>query len=118
MERSCTVYKLTNMFGKRWVLQILLEIYKKDSQNKFSDIKRSVKGITAKLLSSRLKDLENNGLIRKRIDTSVFPVRCYYRLSQSGKDFIRIIDSMKKWALKWNVKNKICKNTECAECKL
>ncbi|MFH0875645.1 MAG: winged helix-turn-helix transcriptional regulator [archaeon] len=45
-------------------------------------------------------------------------LKCEYSLSSSGKDFIKIIRSMKKWALKWKFNNKICENAACKECNL
>jgi DNA-binding HxlR family transcriptional regulator len=119
MERDCTIYKTANFIGKRWTLLILLELYKgKDKWKRYSAIKKGMEEITPKILSQRFKELEREKLIAKRIDASQVPMKCDYSLTESGRDFINIIQDMKKWALKWKVKNKACENGDCRECKL
>ena len=119
MNSDCTIYRTANFIGKRWTLLILLELYKGESKLKrYSKIKKSIEGITPKILSARLKELEKEKLILKKIDASEFPVKCEYSLTESGRDFIRIIQDMKKWALKWKIKNIVCEKSDCRECAL
>ncbi len=77
-----------------------------------------MKEITPKILSARLKELEKEGLIDKKVDASKFPVKCEYSLTKSGEDFIHIIKNIKEWALRWEVKNIICEKADCRECRL
>jgi DNA-binding HxlR family transcriptional regulator len=119
LDKNCTIYKVSNFIGKRWTLPILLEIYKGDkSIRRYSSIKSCVPGITAKLLSLRLKELVAEGMIRKQVDATKFPIICEYSLTQTGKEFIKIIQDMKKWALKWKIKNTVCETTNCKECEV
>ena len=69
------------------------------------------------MLSSRLKELEEQELITKHIDATSFPVKCEYSLTKSGIDFIQIIKDIKNWALKWKINNKICEQLNCKDCK-
>ena len=116
--QKCTIYKTVDFIGKRWTLLILLELYKGDDIKRYSEIKRNLKDITAKVLSLRLKELEKEGLIKKNIDTSTFPIKCEYSLTKKGSDFIKVIQSIKSWALRWNIKNKECQNSECKTCSI
>ena len=119
MKIDCTIYQTASFIGKKWTLLILLELYKGESKLKrYSEIKKGIANITPKILSLRLKELEKEKLIIKKIDTSEFPVKCEYSLTPSGIDFIKIIQDMKKWALKWKVKNTACEKANCKECKL
>lgn len=119
MDRNCTVYRTSEFVSKRWTIPILLELYKGDSCSKrYSEIKSSITGITPKILSARLKELEAYNMITKRVDAETFPVRCEYELTESGREFIRIIKSMKSWALKWNISNRRCAASDCKSCKL
>ena len=119
MHEKCTVYKTIDIISKKWSLLILLEIYKSEkSKKRYSDIKRNIVNITPKVLSSRLKDLEAEGLISKHIDASSFPVKSEYSLTKIGLDFISIIKEIKSWALRWKVDNKICEQLDCKDCKL
>ena len=115
MEKDCTIYKTADFIGKRWTLLILLELYK-GNKIRYSRLKNNLIGMTPKILSLRLKELEKEKLIRKDIDTSQFPIKCEYSLTKSGTEFIKIIQNMKKWALKWKIKNKVCNNTDCRHC--
>ena len=74
--------------------------------------------ITPKVLSVRLRELEKEGLISKKIDASKFPVKCEYSLTKSGIDFINIIQDIKNWALKWKPHQNICERMECKNCEI
>ena len=69
--------------------------------------------ITPKVLSARLRELEKEGLITRRVDASKFPVKTEYALTDSGMDFIPIIRQIKTWALKWKPHQKICESVDC-----
>lgn len=117
MDQNCVIYETASFIGKKWTLLILLELYKgKDSLKRYSELKNSLLGITPKILSLRLKELEKEKLLKKRVDASNFPIKCEYSLTKSGEDFIKIIKYIKKWALKWNIKNKVCEETNCKNC--
>lgn len=116
MNTNCTIYKTADFIGKRWTLLIILELYKGEKTKRYSQIRKNLEGITSKVLSSRLKELEKEKLISKKVDAKEFPVKCEYSLTKSGRDFIRIIQDMKRWALKWKVKNKLCGENDCEKC--
>jgi DNA-binding HxlR family transcriptional regulator len=114
---DCTVYKTLDILGKRWALLILLELYKGKEKNKrFNELKKGLSDITPKILSLRLSELEREGLIKKQIDNSKIPIKCEYSLTESGEDFIHIIEEIKKWGLKWKFDNPECKATYCKQC--
>ncbi|MEA3429967.1 MAG: helix-turn-helix domain-containing protein [Nanoarchaeota archaeon] len=119
MDKDCTIYKTVDFIGKRWTVLILLELYKgKQNWKRYSEIKKCMGTITPKMLSERLKELESQKMIEKRIDSSQVPIKCEYSLTNSGLDFIKIIKDIKKWALKWNIKNTVCANSNCKHCTL
>jgi len=99
MDERCTIYRTIDFISKKWTLLILLELYKTRGKKRYSELKSSLLNITPKILSTRLRELEKQGLITKYIDTNGFPIKCEYILTDSGKDFIRIIKDIKKWSL-------------------
>ncbi len=115
--KDCTVYKTIDIVGKRWSLCILLELYKgNDPHKRFNELKKRVKGITAKTLSTRLKEMEEDGLVKKELATSLpMPVHTY-SLTESGEDLIGILQDLKQWGLKWKFDNRICSISICKEC--
>ena len=117
MRDECSVRKSVNFLGKRWALLILLELYKGGSKwKRFSQVKKSLRDITSKVLSIRLKELEKEKLIEKKVNAEEFPIKSEYRLTEEGKDFIGVIKNIKKWSLKWRKKNRICEETDCRDC--
>ena len=115
--KDCTIYETANFVGKRWTLVILLELFKGVNKVKrYSELKSSIPDITPKVLSARLKELEQEKLIDKKIDTSEFPIKCEYSLTKPGIEFITIIKDIKSWALKYKIKNQVCQGTDCENC--
>jgi DNA-binding HxlR family transcriptional regulator len=117
--KDCTLYKTVDIIGKRWSLCILLELYKGQNEEKqFNELKNMLQNITPKTLTTRLKELEQYGLVNKKIDDSTVPIKCKYSLTDSGKDFIEVIQQIKKWGLKWKFDNKECERSKCKFCGL
>lgn len=119
MQEGCTVNLTVRYLARKWSLLILLELYKGDSHTRrFSELKGCLPGITQKVLSARLKELEREGLIKNRVDESAFPLRSEYTLTESGLEIISIIKDMKQWALKWKITNIECCCQDCSQCVL
>jgi DNA-binding HxlR family transcriptional regulator len=119
MQDGCTVNLTVRYIARKWTLLILLEIYKGNGYTRrFSELKSCLDGITQKVLSARLKELEKEGLVEKRVDDSSFPVKSEYTLTASGLEIISIVKHMKQWALKWKITNIECGCQDCHECVL
>lgn len=119
MNKKCPVYDTMLFAGKRWTVLVLTKIYKRGKEwKRYSEIKRMIREITPKMLSLRLRELEKEGMIRKRADAKRFPVKTEYAITRKGEDFIDIIKHMKSWGLKWNIRNKYCKKVNCEECEI
>jgi len=118
MNKECAIYKTSNLIGKKWTILLILELYKGDKIKRYSELKRAMKGITPKILSERLKELEKAKMISKKIDASSFPIKTEYQLTKSGELFIKIIKDMRAWALRWEFKTPPCKESDCKHCEL
>ncbi|HYJ92642.1 MAG TPA: helix-turn-helix domain-containing protein [Pyrinomonadaceae bacterium] len=65
-------------------------------EKRFKELQRDVNGITAKMLSKELKDLEINKLVKRTVfDTK--PVTVEYRLTDHGRSLEKIIDELVRW---------------------
>lgn len=105
--------------ARKWTLLILLELYKGEKHTRrFSELKSCLFGITQKVLSARLKELEKEGLVENRVDSGSFPIRSDYTLTESGLEIIDIVKNLKQWALKWKITNIECSCQDCSECVL
>ncbi|MCL2031924.1 MAG: helix-turn-helix transcriptional regulator [Methanomassiliicoccaceae archaeon] len=119
MNHDCTLYKTMDYLAKRWTILILLELRKGEQEwKRFSAIRESMKDITPKVLSERLKDLEAEGLVSKRVDASAFPIKSEYRLTEAGEELVEAVKQIKYWALKWKIRNEICLRQDCRSCGL
>jgi len=119
MDESCTVNLTVKYLTKKWTLLIILELYKgKDHTRRFSELMDSLGDITQKILSERLKELEEEGIITKRVDAKTFPVKSEYSLTDSGLDLVGVIRGIKMWALKWKIDNLPCSKQDCSVCVL
>lgn len=119
MQEGCTVNLTVNYLARKWTLLILLELYKGEGHTRrFSELKSRLLGITQKVLSTRLKELEKEGLVENKVDSTSFPPKSEYTLTESGLEIIDIIKDMKKWALKWKITNIECGCQDCSECVL
>lgn len=119
MNRKCAIYQTTSFLGKKWTIPLILEIYKGKEDKGFNQLKRNLPGITPKILSSRLKELEKKDLVNKKLHDKNLPLKSEYSLTNPGRDFIKIIKKIKNWAFKWNLAdNKECQSTDCRYCQI
>ncbi len=116
MDKSCPVYYASNLIGKRWTILILLELYKGDPKwKRFHELKNRLPQLTPKILSMRLKEMEKEGLLLKKVDSSTVPIKSEYSLTKKGEEFIGIIEQIKQWTIKHNPVRK-CTSKNCKHC--
>ncbi|MCQ2079650.1 MAG: helix-turn-helix transcriptional regulator [archaeon] len=118
MDHCCTVYRTMDYLSRKWALLILHELGKGEEWKRFTEIKNSMKDLTAKVLSERLRELEAEGLVERRVDDSVMPVRSEYRLTPMSLELMDIIHDIKMWALRWKIDNEPCAMQDCHLCTL
>jgi DNA-binding HxlR family transcriptional regulator len=117
MDVTCTVNQTVKYLTRKWTLLIILELYKGSQHTRrFSDLKESLGDITQKILSERLKELEMEGILTKKIDARSFPVKSEYTLTESGLEIVKVIRGIKMWALKWKIDNIPCGKQDCKNC--
>ncbi|MFT4302935.1 MAG: winged helix-turn-helix transcriptional regulator [Candidatus Woesearchaeota archaeon] len=117
MSIKCPIKNTIEFMGKKWTLLILLELYRGEKKSKrYSNIKSQLSGITPKILSARLKEMEKQKLIKKRVDATKFPVKTYYSLTDKGNAFLKILKNVKEWSLKYNESIEFCEDTDCILC--
>jgi DNA-binding HxlR family transcriptional regulator len=67
-------------------------------EKRFMELQRDVEGITAKMLSKELKDLEINKLVKRTVfDTK--PVTVEYRLTEHGRSLEKLIEELVRWGM-------------------
>lgn len=80
----------------KWKLQIIIALTFGDKR--FKEISNEVSGITDRMLSKELKDLEVNQLVKRTVHDS-FPPIVEYSITEHGKSLANVIDELKDWGL-------------------
>ena len=93
--RHCPVARTLDIIGDRWSILILRDLVV-DGPRKFSDLQLSLRGISPNTLSSRLKVLEENGIVERRFYDQ-HPPRAEYLLTSSGRELRPIVKHLKEW---------------------
>lgn len=88
------------LIGRRWTGAILRSMLA--GSVRFSDIVATVPGLSDRLLSERLKELEQQGIVHREVFAET-PVRVEYHLTEKGQALIEVIQSVSAWAERWNV---------------
>jgi len=95
-ERLCPICLTQKLIRGKWKIVIIFLL--KDNTLRFSEIKKSIPKVTQAYLSSQLKELVTTGLIT-RYSYNQVPPKVEYYLTEEGKSFIKVIDSMHSWGL-------------------
>ena len=86
------------LVGRRWsgaILRALLH-----GMTRFTDITATVPGLSDRMLSERLKELESEGIVERRVYPET-PVRVEYQLTPKGRDLAAAIEAISTWAATW-----------------
>lgn len=80
----------------RWKLVILFQLFG-DKVLRFSDLKRSIAGISEKMLIQQLRQMESDGIVRRIVHHQV-PPKVEYCLTRWGRALCPALDALLKWA--------------------
>ena len=83
--------------GGKWKLRIIVSLT--DGSKRFNEMQRLIEGISAKVLSNELKDLELNGFIQRNIFTGT-PVVVEYALTDYSGTLHPVLEALSEWGLK------------------
>lgn len=101
-ENSCPVTATMQVLGGKWKAILINAIYL-TSPARFGELKRSVKGITQSMLTQQLRELEDDGLISRKIYAEI-PPRVEYTLTEFGLTLSPIMQSMAAWGKEFRMK--------------
>jgi DNA-binding HxlR family transcriptional regulator len=93
---SCPIGEAVRMVGGRWKMRILCSLTV-DGTLRYNDIKKKTAGITPAVLSSSMKELERDGLVR-RVQYEEIPPRVEYTITEHGRELWPIIHRLAHWA--------------------
>ncbi|CAN5710687.1 hypothetical protein BH23CHL3_BH23CHL3_04940 [soil metagenome] len=94
----CPVARTAELIGNKWTPLILRDL--SEGQRRFSQLERSLQGISPKTLSERLKRLEEAKILTRRCYPEV-PPRVEYALTPKGDALMPVIESMRQYGRRW-----------------
>lgn len=98
-DQICSRYQhAIEIIGKRWtglILKVLI-----DGPLRFNELAERLQVVSDRMLSERLKELEAEGVIERRVLPET-PVRVEYRLTSKGRALGPVIDAIEEWSQEW-----------------
>ncbi len=102
-KMSCTVETTLKVIGGRWKVLILRELFQ--GVKRFGELHRALNGITQKMLTQQLREMEQDGLIHREVYLQV-PPKVEYSLTDLGKTLQPILEAMHNWGIQYLNKTK------------
>lgn len=97
-ESWCAVTCTAEMIGKKWHPVIVHQLLETEGLG-FNRLKERIDGISGKVLSESLQDLEARGLVDREV-VSDRPLRVSYSLTSRGRDLAPVVEAMADWGKK------------------
>jgi len=94
----CPVITTLEVIGGKWKPAILWEMTRNGTM-RFGQLKKAIEGITQKMLTQQLRELESDNIINRKIYAEV-PPRVEYSLTEYGQTITPVLNEMADWGLK------------------
>jgi DNA-binding HxlR family transcriptional regulator len=99
LSAYCPIFQTTlELIGRRWSGAIVRALLA--GSIRFGDILARVPGLSDRLLSERLRELEATGIVSRVVFPDV-PVRIEYRLTEKGHELEKIVSDIDSWNARW-----------------
>ena len=91
---ACPVETTLTLIGDKWKVLILRDLL--PGTKRYGELKKSIGSVSQKVLTAQLRDMEENGLVNRKVYAEV-PPRVEYSLTDLGKSLKSILDAMRIW---------------------
>lgn len=98
----CPVETTLMLIGDKWKVLILRDLM--DGTKRFGELKKSIGSVSQKVLTAQLRDMEDKGLLTRKVYAEV-PPRVEYTLTETGRSLKPILDSMVAWGTDYKRRN-------------
>ncbi len=94
-HENCAVAKTIKIIGSKWTMLIIHNLC--DGKKRFGELQRILSPISPKTLSERLRELEKEGIVHKKVFAEV-PLHVEYSLTKKGMSLKKVFEQMGTWA--------------------
>lgn len=98
----CPVETTLLLIGDKWKILIIRDLI--DGTKRFGELKKSIGSISQKVLTAQLRDMEEKGLVHRKVYAEV-PPRVEYTLTETGYSLKPVLDIMYKWGEDYKKRN-------------
>jgi DNA-binding HxlR family transcriptional regulator len=95
--QQCPAERTLDVIGGRWKVLILWQLFQ--GEKRFSELLRALEGITQKMLTQQLRELENDGIVHRQVYPQI-PPKVEYSLTPVGGSLRPVVDAMCDWGLR------------------
>lgn len=95
---SCGACLASEIIARKWVPIVVCHLLR--GPKRYNDLRNSILGISSKVLSQNLANMEKEGMIAREVQTAP-PLAVWYRLTEKGQDLASVIRAMNGWGEKW-----------------
>ena len=99
---ACPVETTLMLIGDKWKVLILRDLM--EGTKRFGELKNSIGTVSQKVLTAQLRDMEDKGLLTRKVYAEV-PPRVEYTLTETGYSLKPILDSMVAWGTDYQRRN-------------
>ena len=99
---ACPVETTLMLIGDKWKVLILRDLM--DGTKRFGELKRSIGTVSQKVLTAQLRDMEEKGLLTRKVYAEV-PPRVEYTLTETGYSLKPVLDAMQAWGTDYMARN-------------
>ncbi|HJC46602.1 MAG TPA: helix-turn-helix transcriptional regulator [Candidatus Lachnoclostridium pullistercoris] len=99
---ACPVETTLMLIGDKWKVLILRDLL--PGTKRFGELKKSIGTVSQKVLTAQLRDMEENGLVSRRVYAEV-PPRVEYSLTELGRSLEPILNAMRTWGENYKSRN-------------
>ena len=100
---ACPVETTLTLISDKWKVLILRDLM--PGVKRFGELKKSVGGVSQKVLTAQLRQMEENGLLTRTVYPEV-PPRVEYTLTELGRSLKPILDAMEHWGAAYKAQNR------------
>ena len=107
---SCAINSVLSIFGKKWAMPVLLEMKLVNERIRFNKLQSRLYPITPKVLSARLREFEEAGLVKKHVISEMPVPEVEYELTKDALKVVAIISKLTEWSAERQ--SKVCSTME------
>lgn len=98
--KACPIERGMQIIGGKWKGSILWQL--KDGPLRFNELTRRLDGASKKVITDRLREMEELGLIKRKVE-STKPIAVSYSITRFGRSAMGILEKLRDWTVKYKI---------------